>query len=64
MCSRKGPAGEKRAHWCASLHVRQEPKRHLVFSTVDLDNPLLTGLLISIDFLVVFLLDELVSVAV
>jgi len=47
------------------MHPRQEPEIcQSVFSAVDFDNPLLTGLGISIDFLVIFLLDELVSVAV
>jgi hypothetical protein len=36
----------------------------LAISVMDFDNPLLTGLGISIDFLVVSLLDELVSIVV
>jgi hypothetical protein len=46
------------------LYIERGPSIRLAISVVDFDNPLLTGLGISINFLVFSLLDELVSVVV
>ena len=52
----------------AGLQAYTEPEDPLIcqlaISVMDLDDPLLTGLSIPVNFLIVFLLDELVSVAV
>jgi hypothetical protein len=55
--------GTYAAKFCPQL-IGRGSSIQLAISVMDFDNPLLTGLGISIDFLVVSLLDELVSVVV